>query len=67
MFQESEVRIRPEALEALQAEKDRALARSFPLLESADDAKGANGDQARPAAAVPTTLDALLGGGGSDE
>ena len=32
-FQESEVRIRPQALEALAAEKDRVLARSFPLLE----------------------------------
>ena len=32
-FQESEVRIRPQALEALAAEKDRVLARSFPLLD----------------------------------
>ena len=34
-IQESEVRIRPEALEALAAEKDRVLERAFPLLESA--------------------------------
>jgi len=34
-FQESEVRIRPEALEQLAKEKDRTLERSFPLLESA--------------------------------
>ena len=32
---EAEVRIRPEALEALAAEKERTLERSFPLLESA--------------------------------
>jgi DNA-directed RNA polymerase subunit beta' len=68
-FQDSEVRIRPEALEALQAEKDRVLARSFPLLESSDDAAAtSNGDSAKPAAAAPTSLDALLGGAvGSDE
>ena len=34
-FQESEVRIRPEALEALAAQKERVLVTSFPLLESA--------------------------------
>ena len=34
-FQESEVRIRPEALEALTAEKDLVLSRSFPLLDAA--------------------------------
>ncbi|MCA9197547.1 MAG: DNA-directed RNA polymerase subunit beta' [Planctomycetales bacterium] len=33
-FQESEVRIRPEALAELAAEKDRALVSSFPLLDS---------------------------------
>jgi DNA-directed RNA polymerase subunit beta' len=73
-FQDSEVRIRPEAYEAIQSEKDRVLARSFPLLDGADDEKpGTNGDAMKPAAAVtpsptPTTLDALLGGaGGGDE
>ena len=35
-FQESEVRIRPEALEALAAEKDDVLDRSFPLLDGAE-------------------------------
>ena len=34
-FQDSEVRIRPEALEALTAEKDLVLSRSFPLLDAA--------------------------------
>ena len=33
-IQESEVRIRPEALEALAAEKPSVLEKSFPLLES---------------------------------
>jgi DNA-directed RNA polymerase subunit beta' len=57
-FQDSEVRIRPEALEALQAEKDRALVRSFPLLETVDDENGAGAK--RPTTAG--TLEALLGG-----
>ena len=35
IYQESEVRIRSEALEALAAQKDRALVTSFPLLETA--------------------------------
>ena len=37
VFQDSEVRIHPEALEALAAEKDRTLETSFPLLDSASD------------------------------
>jgi DNA-directed RNA polymerase subunit beta' len=36
-FQDSEVRIRPEALDALAAQKDRALVTSFPLLETAGE------------------------------
>jgi DNA-directed RNA polymerase subunit beta' len=80
-FQESEIRIRPEALEALAAEKDRTLVTSFPLLDSADAAEG-NGTSAvaepsepaplppMPAApaepAAPTSLDALLGGANPD-
>jgi DNA-directed RNA polymerase subunit beta' len=76
-IQESEVRIQPSALEALAAEKERVLERSFPLLESA--LRGGGGDGATPAAkpteatdgngqrgevrpAAPTGLDALLGG-----
>jgi DNA-directed RNA polymerase subunit beta' len=43
-FQQAEVRYRPEALQALEAQKDRALVSSFPLLEAAvgtaDDGKG---------------------------
>jgi DNA-directed RNA polymerase subunit beta' len=74
-YQESEVRIRPEALEALAAEKDRALTRSFPLLESAPDENGAaSSDGARKetassssSSAPAPSLDALLGGGKTDE
>ncbi|MEX2114971.1 MAG: DNA-directed RNA polymerase subunit beta', partial [Pirellulales bacterium] len=67
IFQDSEVRIRPEALEALQAEKDRVLERSFPLLETAGDGSATNGGAKQPE--VPTgtnALEALLGGAGSD-
>src|SRR5207302_5723022 len=39
-FQESEVRIRREALEALAAQKEQVLTRAFPLLETADDGNG---------------------------
>ena len=59
-LQDSEVRIRPEALEALAAEKDRVLARSFPLLEAVPDDK-TNGNASKPTAS-PTSLEALLGG-----
>ncbi|MDX1965511.1 MAG: DNA-directed RNA polymerase subunit beta' [Pirellulales bacterium] len=67
-FQQSEVRIRPQALEALVAEKSDVLGRAFPLLDAAggdDDASrgnGSNGDSgAKPG---PTGLDSLLGGQG---
>jgi len=65
---ESEVRIRPEALEALAAEKERILDRSFPLLETAGSAGRGNGDAARPPQAPsPSSLDALLGHSGTVE
>ena len=62
---DSEVRIRPEALEMLAAEKERTLERSFPLLESALAGDRGNGEQppaAPPKPAAPSSLDALLGG-----
>ncbi len=69
IFQDSEVRIRPEALEALQAEKDRVLERSFPLLETAAaDGSASNGGATQPE--VPTgtnALEALLGGAGETD
>jgi DNA-directed RNA polymerase subunit beta' len=69
---EAEVRIRPEALEALAAEKGRVLERAFPLLQTAGESadRGGNGDASVPTAAprpaVPSSLDALLGGGDDD-
>ncbi len=73
-IQDAEVRIHPAALEELAAEKERVLERSFPLLESALQAKSDgpsinNGDGAvipmasEPVASseVPAGLDALLG------
>jgi len=67
---DAEVRIRPEALEALAAEKGRVLERAFPLLQSAEGAaERGNGDgaqQSAPAAPpAPTSLDKLLGDGGA--
>ena len=70
-FQESEVRINPEALESWAALAKSSGATSFPLLESGDQAD--NGDAVAPprpaeapaaGAPAPTSLDALLGGGG---
>jgi DNA-directed RNA polymerase subunit beta' len=71
---EAEVRIRPEALEALAAEKGRVLERAFPLLQTAGEApeRSGNGDGAPtattpPPKPAPSSLDALLGeamGGG---
>ncbi len=58
-FQESEVRIRREALEQMASEKDRTLARHFPLLDGGDADGGS-----KPKESTPTSLDALLGGEG---
>ena len=65
---DSEVRIRPEALEALAAEKERVLERSFPLLQTAvPSADSSNGESApapeHPIQSAPTSLDVLLGDG----
>ncbi len=53
-YQDSEVRIRPEALDALAAEKESVLSRHFPLLDSpatapqaADQSEAAGGDGAK--------------------
>jgi len=59
-FQQSEVRIRPQALEALAREKEDVLARSFPLLETAT---AGDGQERKPAEPPAGGLDALLGGG----
>jgi DNA-directed RNA polymerase subunit beta' len=63
-YQESEVRIRPQALQDLQAEKDRILSKSFPLLDGVTGGDG-KGAEAATRKSEPTTtggLDALLGG-----
>src|SRR5690606_31532711 len=66
-FQDSEVRIRPEALEALSAEKDRVLARSFPLLDTMGDGDGAGTDPRPEPTETAGSLEALLGGGKAEE
>jgi DNA-directed RNA polymerase subunit beta' len=69
-YQSSEVRLRPEALEALAAQKERALVTSFPLLDSAEDGNGASAatsESAQPAEVSTQeggALERLLGGGG---
>lgn len=69
-YQESEVRIRPQALKDLAAEKDRILSRSFPLLDGAEDTNGgpvkpqAAPSMPKPQAPAPS-LETLLGGGGA--
>jgi DNA-directed RNA polymerase subunit beta' len=66
---DAEVRIRPEALEALAAEKGRVLERAFPLLQTAVDApvRSGNGDGAPTAPPAqkpaPSSLDELLSSG----
>jgi DNA-directed RNA polymerase subunit beta' len=63
-FQESEVRIHAEALEALAAEKRGALERAFPLLDSGStDGNGASAEKEKKEEATPGGLDALLGQG----
>jgi DNA-directed RNA polymerase subunit beta' len=67
-YQESEVRYRPEALQALAAEKGKALESAFPLLQQGTPA-GGNGNAATTPAAAGTasgkgagSLETLLGG-----
>ncbi|MDA1051760.1 MAG: DNA-directed RNA polymerase subunit beta' [Planctomycetota bacterium] len=63
-FQESEVRYRPEALQAMAAEKERALVTSFPLLQGGDDGNGASGEAAAaesaPSEPVAETSSSIL-------
>ncbi|MFM9058743.1 MAG: hypothetical protein ACKOSQ_06445, partial [Planctomycetaceae bacterium] len=40
-FQSAEVRVRPEALDALRMDRDSMLARHFPLLAAAEETAGA--------------------------
>jgi len=65
-YQEAEVRIRREALEALARDKERVLERQFPLLEETPASAGKSAETPQPMPEAPTSLDALLGGGTSD-
>jgi DNA-directed RNA polymerase subunit beta' len=76
-FQESDVRIRREALEALAAQKEQVLTRAFPLLETAEEGNGSAAKTAGAGAATATAepspgaapggLDELLGGAGDSD
>ena len=59
-YQESEVRIRPQALEGLAVEKEDVLARHFPLLETAGKEAGDAAAEAEPAAPVHHRLGRTL-------
>jgi len=60
-YQESEVRIRPAALEGLGPEKEDILARHFPLLEGAGKVEPAKEGDGRTATSTgPSPLDALF-------
>jgi DNA-directed RNA polymerase subunit beta' len=59
-YQESEVRIRPGALEGLAAEKEDILARHFPLLEGAGKVESAKVGDGHAVPAGPSPLDALF-------
>ncbi|MCE5303179.1 MAG: DNA-directed RNA polymerase subunit beta' [Planctomycetaceae bacterium] len=54
-YQQSEVRIRPQALEGLAAEKEDVLARHFPLLDSGSKKSAAVEDLDLPPAAIAGT------------
>ncbi|MBL8830073.1 MAG: DNA-directed RNA polymerase subunit beta', partial [Planctomycetaceae bacterium] len=60
-YQDSEVRIRPQALADLAAEKSNVLARDFPLLDGGDRKATAQPAAPKPSGAVPS-LDDMLGG-----
>ena len=66
-YQDSEVRIRAEAMEELAAEKEDVLARHFPLLDSAEETAegaqvGGDGD-GHPPSAPPSDFQSLFGAG----
>ncbi len=61
-FQDAEVRYRPEALQAMASQADRALETSFPLLQSAGESKAASVSAESESASDSSALDRLLGG-----
>jgi DNA-directed RNA polymerase subunit beta' len=62
-FRESEVRVRPEALDALRSDKDDVLARQFPLLDAASDEGEPGSALAEGESDVATLEDGLEGQG----
>lgn len=69
-YQESEVRIRPQALLDLAHEKDRVLTKAFPLLQGGEEENGgraAEGEKPTSTGAAASGLEALLGGADDDE
>jgi DNA-directed RNA polymerase subunit beta' len=67
MYQDSEVRYRPEALQALQADKDRQLETAFPLLQGSAETDGQPTTSDQPSTPSANPFDALFGTGGSDK
>ena len=69
-YQQAEVRIRPQALEALTGERESALSRAYPLLDAATRQEADQGTApTSPAAQGGSALDELFGpprGGGSN-
>ena len=61
-YQDSEVRYRPEALQAMAAAKDRSLESSFPLLQSSGSETA---PEATPAVSGSNALEKLFGTGGN--
>jgi DNA-directed RNA polymerase subunit beta' len=62
LFQDSEVRYRPEALQAMQAEKDKVLETAFPLLSQAPEAGNGDKEKTQAAKSSAGSLESLLGG-----
>ncbi|ADB17219.1 DNA-directed RNA polymerase, beta' subunit [Pirellula staleyi DSM 6068] len=66
-FQESEVRYRPEALQAMAEQKDKVLETAFPLL-AGSDAPSENSPPAPSSSGKPApSLESLLGGSAASE
>ena len=62
-FQDSEVRYRPEALQALSLEKDKILESAFPLLAQGDGNGNTGAQQPAAGGKSSNALESLLGGG----
>jgi DNA-directed RNA polymerase subunit beta' len=66
-FQESEVRYRPEALQAMAEQKDKVLETAFPLLAGSEAPAEQPPASPSPSSSKPApSLESLLGGGGAN-